>query len=84
MKFVVAPAVYPRVFEILTTLKFGALRTKHIVSTAFETITKKRKKNKNKETSWSMCSQPCLMNRQQHNRSLKGMLRGKKNKIRRP
>ena len=41
---VVAPAVYSRVFEILTTLTFGALRKKkkkNIVSTAFEDVTKK-------------------------------------------
>ena len=31
-------AVCPRVFEILTTLTFGALRGNHIVSTAFETV----------------------------------------------
>ena len=31
-RFVVTPAVYPRVFEILTTLTFGALCKNHIVS----------------------------------------------------
>ena len=31
-RFVVTPAVYPRLFEILTTLTFGALRKNHIVT----------------------------------------------------
>ena len=35
--------VCPRLFVILTTLTFGALRRNHIVSTAFETIAKKKK-----------------------------------------
>ena len=40
IRVLVTPAVYPRVFEILTILTFGALRKNHIVSTAFETIAK--------------------------------------------
>ena len=34
----VTPAVCPRLFEMLTTLTFGALRRNHTVSTAFATI----------------------------------------------
>ena len=37
----VAPAVYPRMCEILATFTFGAQRRNHNVSTAFETIAKK-------------------------------------------
>ena len=40
----------------------------HTVSTAFETIEKK--KNTNNETSSSTCGQQCIMNRQEHNLSL--------------
>ena len=48
-RFTVTPAVCPRLFEILTTLKFGALRKDHIVSTACEDITKKRKRQKQRK-----------------------------------
>ena len=37
----VASAVCPRMFGILTTWTVGAQRTNHIVSTTFETIAKK-------------------------------------------
>ena len=40
-RFMVNPVVYPRVFEILTTLTFGALRKNHNVSPTFEDISKK-------------------------------------------
>ena len=60
------PVVSPRLFEILTTRTFGALRRNHIVSTAFETIAKK---NRSKEGSLSTCGQQCIMKRQEHNRS---------------
>ena len=43
---VIIPAVYPRVFAILTMLAFGALRKNHIVSPTLEDITKKHKKKK--------------------------------------
>ena len=62
-------AVHPRVFEILTTLTFGALRKNHIVSPTFEDITKKHEKNN--ETSSSTCGQQCIMKCQEHNRSKK-------------
>ena len=45
MRFMVTPAVCPRLFEYHTTLKFGALRKTRIVSTAFETIARKKKGN---------------------------------------
>ena len=63
MRVLVTPAVYPRVFEILTTLKFGALRKTHIASTAFEDITKKMKPHRPRVV------KPCLMKCQEHNRS---------------
>ena len=44
MSVLVTPAIYPRVFEILTTLTFGALRKSHSVSPTFEDITKKKNK----------------------------------------
>ena len=37
-----SPVVCLRLFESLTALTFGALRKNHIVSTAFETVEKKR------------------------------------------
>ena len=40
MSVLVTPAVYPRVFEILTTLTFGALRKNLNVSPTFEDIQK--------------------------------------------
>ena len=42
MRVIVTPVVCPRLFEILTTLTLGALRRNHIVSTALETIAKKK------------------------------------------
>ena len=44
MRVLVTPAVYPRLFEFLTTLTFGALRKKHILSPIFEDIAKNTKK----------------------------------------
>ena len=38
-KVIVTPAL---IFEFVTTLTYGALRINHIVSTAFETIAKKK------------------------------------------
>ena len=82
MRVLVTPVVYPRVFEILTTLTPGALQKNHIVSPTFEDITKKHKKN---VTSSSTCGQECIMKCQEHNRSKKRTLREKKKiKIRRP
>ena len=46
MRVMVTPAVYPRWFELLTTLTFRALGRNHIVSIAFETIAKKRETKK--------------------------------------
>ena len=40
------PVVCPRMLEFLTTLTFGAQRRNHIVSTAIETIAKKKEKQK--------------------------------------
>ena len=37
------PAASPRLFEFLTTLTFGTLRSNHFVLTAFETTAKKRR-----------------------------------------
>ena len=34
----VTPVVFPRLFEFLTTLTFGALRRSHIVSTVFVAV----------------------------------------------
>ena len=48
MSVLVTPAFYARVFEILTTLAFGALRQSHRVSPTFEDITKKRKQKNNR------------------------------------
>ena len=72
-------AVCPRLFEILTTLTFGALRKNHIVSPTVEDITKKHKKYNN-ETSSSTCGQQCIMKCQEHNRGKKGALREKKSR----
>ena len=47
-RFVLTPAVYPRVLEILTTLTFGALRKNHIMSKAFEAIKKKESQKQRK------------------------------------
>ena len=49
-KSMVTPVVCPRLFGILTMLTFRALRRNHIVSTAFETIAKKKKRQHNR--SW--------------------------------
>ena len=46
MRVMVSPAVCPRLFEFLTTLTLGAQRRHHIVSTAFETIAKKKSKGR--------------------------------------
>ena len=43
-RFMVTPVVCPRLFEFLATLTFGALRKNHNVSTAFETIAKKKRR----------------------------------------
>ena len=43
MRVLVTPAVYLRVFEILTALTFGALRKNHIVLSIFEDIKKNKK-----------------------------------------
>ena len=72
----VTSVVYPRVFEILTTLTLGALRKKsHCV-----TNIRGHHKKQNKTT----CGQQCIMTCQEHNRSKKGTLREKKIRIRRP
>ena len=42
-RFIVTPAVCPRLFEFLTTLTFGALRKNHTVSRALEVIEKAHK-----------------------------------------
>ena len=70
-------AVCPRLFEILTSLTFGALRQKthHVTD-----IRGHHKKTKN---STSTCGQQCTMKCQEHNISKTGTLR-EKNKIRRP
>ena len=61
------PVVCPRLFEILTTLKFAAHHRNHIVSRAFETV------EKNTETGTARCQhQQCIMNCQEDNRSWKG------------
>ena len=62
-RFMVAPAVCPRLFECPATFTFGALRKNHIVSTTFEAIAKKTHKTETKKT---------IMNRQEHNRSSEG------------
>ena len=50
MRVLVTPAVYPLVFEILTTLTCGALGKKnHIVSTEFETIAKTKNVKKERK-----------------------------------
>ena len=67
-RFMVTPAVCPRLFESLTTLTFGAQRRNHTVSPAFD----HRKKKGNKESSLSTCDQQFIMNYQEHNRSWKG------------
>ena len=72
MRVLVTPAVYPRVFEIFTSLTFGALLENHIVSPTFEDTTKK-----NNETLLFMSGQQCIMKCQEHNRSEKGTLREK-------
>ena len=58
-------------FEILAMLTFGALR---------ETIAKKKKHEKKNETSSSTCGQQRIMKCQEHNRSKKRTLRGKKSR----
>ena len=65
----VTPAVCPRLFEFLTTLTFGAQRRHHIVSTAFETIAKKKRA---REGSFSTYDQQFIMKCQEHNRSWEG------------
>ena len=69
MRVTVTTGDCPRLFDLLTTLTFGALRKNHIVSTAFETITKKKKARRPRVVS---------MNRLEHTRSKKGTLREKK------
>ena len=76
-RFVITSVVYPRVFEILTTLTFGALRKNHIVSPAFDTIKKKRRDT---EASLSTCDHQCIMKFQAQNRSKKGSLREKRSR----
>ena len=66
-RIMVTHAACPRLFEILTTLTFRALGRTHIVSTALETIAKK--KNRDKESSLSTCDQQFIMDCQEHNRS---------------
>ena len=70
-------AVCPRLFEILTTLTFGALRKIHIVLSTVEDITKKKNRKYNNETSSSTRGQQCIMKCQEHNRGKKGALREK-------
>ena len=73
---VITTAVYPRVFVILTTVD--------IRSKAQSWTSQKHEKKKNNETSSSACGQPCIMNRQEHNRSLvRDVAWRKKKKIRR-
>ena len=60
-RVMVTPA---RLSEFLATLAFGDLRRINIVSTAFETIAKKKK-----EGSVSTCDQQCIMNCQDRNHS---------------
>ena len=50
-RFIVTPAVCPRLFEFLTTWTFGALRKNHIVSRAHEVIENKTHKTETKKTS---------------------------------
>ena len=61
-------AVCLRLFEILTTFKFGAQRRNHIVSTDFDTSPK----NRDREGSLSTCDQQFIMNCLDNNRSCKG------------
>ena len=73
--------VCPRLFEFLTTLKFGAPRKKsHCVNNILDHREKNtKKKNKNNETSSSTCGQQCIMKCQEHNRSKKRDVASKKN-----
>ena len=67
----------PRVFQILTTLTFRALRKNHQHS----------RTSKNNETSSSICGQQCIVKCQEHNRCKKGTSHekiSKKIKIRGP
>ena len=81
-RFMVTPIVYPRVFENLTTLTFGALRTNHNVSPTFEDI-QKTHKTETKKTRHPRAVSNCIMNRPEHNRSSERDVAWKK-KIRRP
>ena len=66
LRVTVTPVVCQRLFEFLTTLTFRALGRNHIVSTAFETIAKKKEKqDRNKENPSSTRGQQCIMNRQE-------------------
>ena len=73
-RFFVAPAVYPRVFEILTTSTFGALRKYHNVS-------QKTNKTKHVVHVWSAMYHEVSRTQQ---KSKKGTLREIKKKISRP
>ena len=71
------PAVCQRLFGFLTTLTFTALRKNRIVSAAFDTIAK----NKKMKPRSPRVGQQCIMKCQEHNRSKKGTLRGKKRSL---
>ena len=45
-RVMVTPAVCPRLCEIPTTLTVGAQRRNHIVSTAYETVARKKKEGR--------------------------------------
>ena len=74
-------AVCPRMFDILTTLTFGAERRK---SQCVNSIRGPPKKNKKTMKPRRTRGQQCIMKYQEHNRSKKRTLREKKIKIRRP
>ena len=56
MRVLVTPAVYPGVFQILTTLTFGALRKSQCVAD----VRGHHKKTKTKKQSSSTCGQQCI------------------------
>ena len=80
MRVLVTPAVYSRVFEILTRLTSGALRINHIVSLIFDDINKKKTK-KSKRKKKPRRPRAANMNRQEHNRSLEKYVAWKKSHV---